>query len=486
MKFKALIKRAEVVDGAFEQLESDLANAFDECINLDDQWPPEDEVGISDENLAARNDNTLPESDAPSEDNALLEDNSGETARRLTSHAQTRLAALNAVDELFHDAQDYMGEINAKLSEIATSHHLTGEYLKLLHGDILRANELELANASLTAQQRALSDQLHDATKKQRERDSAIEALQQRETSLIEDKEALRGALAAARLELVVAANASAKREAEFGDLVKTISAKTVEVDRRSRENEMLREKHVSLSIDLDKALKREAEARHRLDELSTIHANDAARLADLLAALGKSEKEEMRLQKSLDIAQAKLSEMTEAARIREGDKEAELQRSLAEMSGLRSEIQGLQSRLQLASHENSEAAGEIASLKAQWSDAVAEKQIAEQKLSALIKENEHDKMNLSTVSANLSQLSLQQASEQIQHDVQRQECEDLRAEVAMLNARVKELLPYERLHKVTNARSREDTVVEIAGVVAEKARATSRRRVRPSLRAAS
>ncbi|TKB35416.1 MAG: hypothetical protein E5W81_29205, partial [Mesorhizobium sp.] len=90
---------------------------------------------------------------------------------------------------------------------------------------------------------------------------------------------------------------------------------------------------------------------------------------------------------------------------------------------------------------------------------------------------------NLSAVSANFSQLSLQQASEQIQFDVQRQECEDLRAEVASLQARVKELLPYERLHKVTNARPREEGVVEITAAVAEKARA-SRRRLR--LRAAS
>ncbi|MER8732032.1 hypothetical protein NKH28_19735 [Mesorhizobium sp. M1227] len=477
MNFKGLIKRAETVERAFKELETDLADAFSECLNVDDQSPLNDvtvpDETVSDENLAATDDSSQLEANA----------DAFETARRLSPHTQTRLAALNAVDGLFHDAQEYLGEINAKLSEIATSHHLTGEFLKLLHGDILRANELELANTGLTAQQRVLSEQLHDATRKQRERDSAIEALQQHEASLVEDKEALRGALAAARLELVVAGNASAKREAEFGELVKTLSARAVEANRRSRENEMLREKHVSLSIDLDKALKREAEARHRLDELSTVHANDAAQVSELLAALGKSEKEEMRLQKSLDMAQAKLSEITEAARIRDGDREAELARSVAEMTGLRSEIEDLRSRLEAASNHNSEAASEIARLKAQASDAVAEKQIVEQKLSALTKESENDKMNLSAISANFSQLSLQQASEQIQFDVQRQECEDLRAEVASLQARVKELLPYERLHKVTNARPREDGVVEITAAVAEKARA-SRRRLR--LRAAS
>ncbi|TIM61260.1 MAG: hypothetical protein E5Y60_29465, partial [Mesorhizobium sp.] len=209
MKIRSLIKRAETVDRAFKELEADLAEAFDECLNLDDQSPLDN---VPDENLAARNDNSQPEDDA----------DTPEIARRLTSHTQTRLAALDAVEGLFDDAREYLQEINTKLSEIATSHHLTGEFLKLLHGDILRANELELANVSLTTQQRVLSEQFHDATRKQRERESAVEALQQREISLAEDKEALRGALAAAKLELVVAGNASAEREAEFGDLVKT------------------------------------------------------------------------------------------------------------------------------------------------------------------------------------------------------------------------------------------------------------------------
>jgi DNA repair exonuclease SbcCD ATPase subunit len=474
MNFKDLIKRAENVDREFKELETDLAVAFDECLSLDDQSPPEN-GGVPDEDLAGDNDSAQPEDSAAP----------AEASPRLTSYTQTRLAALSAVDGLFHDAQDYLEEIDAKRSQIAISHNLIREFLNILHRDMLRANELELANASLTAEQRALSEQLHDTIRKQREREGAVEVLQQREASLVQEREALRSALAAVRLELVEAANASAKREAEFGDIVKTLAAKMAEASRRARENKVLREKHVSLSIDLDKALKREAEARHRLDELSTIHASEAGRLSELLAALGKSEKEEMRVRKSLEIAQTKLAEMNEAARIMESDREAELARGHAEMSGLRSEIQDLQSRLELASSQNSDAAAEIARFKAQWSDAVAERQIADEKLSALMKESERDKMNLSMVNANFSQLSLQQASEQMQFDVQRQECEDLRAEVASLNARIKELLPYERLHRVTNAKPREGVVVEINGVVAEAARA-SRRRGRRNLRATS
>ncbi|RUY50725.1 hypothetical protein EN981_13540, partial [Mesorhizobium sp. M7A.F.Ca.CA.001.13.2.1] len=137
-------------------------------------------------------------------------------------------------------------------------------------------------------------------------------------------------------------------------------------------------------------------------------------------------------------------------------------------------------------SSENSEAAGEIARLKSELNDALAEKKIADERLSALSQESESDKMSLSKVNANLSQLTLQQASEQIQFDVQRQECEDLKAEIASLNARIKELLPYERLHKATNGRPREDGVVEMAGAMAKKARTTGRRRMRRNVGAAT
>ena len=306
-----------------------------------------------------------------------------------------------------------------------------------------------------------------------------MEALQQREASLAQDNEALRRALAAARLELVEAANTNAKNEAEFGDLTNTLAAVTVEADRRARENKLLREKSVSLSIDLEKALKREDEARHRLDEFSTIHANEAARNSEILGALGKSEKEATRLHTSLEVTQAKLSEVTEAARIMEGDKGAELERYRAEIRGLRSEIQNLHSRLELTSSANNEASNEIAKLKLQWNDAVAEKQVADERLAALTKEAETDKLNLSKVTANLSQLSLQQASDQIQLDIRRQECEDLRAEIALVNARIRELLPYERLHRVTNALQHESRVAELPVTVERTARAAHRVRRR-------
>ena len=484
MNFMGLIKRGDKVDKAFEELQQDMAEALDESLfDLDDDQPavtsdgqseeiPEESIAIEAEDLLLEEE--VPAAQLPSPIEAV--EDSPEPERRLTSHTQSRLAALKSFDDLYREAQEHLQGINSKLSEVMTSHHLTREFFNILHADIHRANELELTNSNLVAEHRKLTEQIHDANRRQQERENALEIMHQRETSLVQDKEALRAALAAEKLELVEATNAIARSETELGDLVKTLSARTVEAERRLRENEVLREKHVNLSIDLDKALKREAETRRRLDEISTTHSGEAARHSELQGLLGNSEKDVLRLQKALDIAQVKQSEMMEAVRTAEADKEAGAARSHAEMRGLRSEIQSLQSRLERAGTEHGEVSTEIAKLKVQLSDAVAEKHVAEERLAALLKENENDKMNLSAASANFSQLSLQQASEQMQLDVHKQENEDLRAEIASLNARVKELLPYERLYRVQKARQRDAGADEGSAAAVDASRAANRR----------
>jgi DNA repair exonuclease SbcCD ATPase subunit len=471
MNFKSLIKRAEDVDKEFQEFQSDLAEAFEDVLADDGQAPSEDGVAAGQELVG-------------SDDNPPAEEPSGTATSRLTPHTQTRLAALEAVAGLFRDGQGHLQEIEARLAEIATAHHMTREVLNVFHRDVLRSNELELANLALTTEHKTLSEQLLDAARKQRERDGAAEAWQQREASLVQDREQLRSALAAVRLELVEMGSESARRETEFGEIVKALTAKTVEVDRRGAENKLLREKQVGLSVDLEQAQKREAEARHKFDEFAATHASETVRIAELMAQVGNHEKEETRLQKTLEATQARLAETAEAARIAESDGAAELARGQAEMRGLRSEIQELQSRLDRVSTDNGEATAEITRLKALLNDAVTERQIAEQRLAVLKEESEVDKKNLSAVSTNLSQLSLQQTSEQIQLDIQKQECEDLHAEIEALNARIRELLPYERLHRVTDARSRKDATPPANGIITETARPAPRRVPRRNLRA--
>ncbi|MDX8442960.1 hypothetical protein [Mesorhizobium australafricanum] len=467
MNFKSLIKRAEDVDKEFQELQSDLAEAFEDVLADDEKAPPKDAA-----------------EEVPAADECPPEEQRDQAASRLTPHTQTRLAALEAVAGLFRDGQGYLQEIEAKLAEIATAHRMTHEVLNVFHRDVLRSNELELANLALTTEHKMLSEQLLDAARKQRERDGAAEAWQQREASLVQDREQLRSALAAARLELVEMSNESTRRETEFGEIVKALTAKTVDIDRRTSENKLLREKQVGLSVDLEQAQKREAEARHKFDEFAATHASETAHIAELMAQLGNHEKEETRLQKALEATQAKLAETAEAARIAESDGAAELARSQAEMRGLRAEIQELQSRLDKVTTDNGEATAEITSLKAQLNDVVTERQIAQERLAVLKDESEADKKNLSLVSTNLSQLSLQQASEQIQLDIQKQECEDLRAEIETLNARIRELLPYERLHRVTDARSRKDAAPPANGIIAETGRPAARRLPRRNMRA--
>ena len=259
---------------------------------------------------------------------------------------------------------------------------------------------------------------------------------------------------------------------------LRSLTAKTIECERRSHENGGLREKHLNLSLEFDKALSREAEARRKLDEMSIVHANEAARNAELLLALGNREKEVLRLEMSLATSQTKQSELAEEARILEAEREAEIARHRDELSNLRSEIQDLQSRVEHASDEHRDASHEIDTLKARLSDVLTEKQIADERMFALIRESDIDKSNLATANANFAQLSLDRASEQMQLDVQRQECEDLRVEIASLSARVEDLLPYERLHRVTKAKQNSTvdmpdvTDVEVTSVPTDSNRA--------------
>ena len=106
----------------------------------------------------------------------------------------------------------------AKLSEVTTSHHLTRQFFNILHADIHRANELELTNASLLAEQKRLSEQLQrrepasSRSAKLRSRPCNSARQPWRRTS-----ETLRTALAAARLELVEAANTIAQERGRAG-----------------------------------------------------------------------------------------------------------------------------------------------------------------------------------------------------------------------------------------------------------------------------
>ncbi|TIS15393.1 MAG: hypothetical protein E5X09_02790, partial [Mesorhizobium sp.] len=74
MNFKSLIKRAEDVDKEFQELQSDLAEAFEECLSADEETSPGYDSAAD---LAA------------SEEDPPGETQSEASASRLTPHTQT-------------------------------------------------------------------------------------------------------------------------------------------------------------------------------------------------------------------------------------------------------------------------------------------------------------------------------------------------------------------------------------------------------------
>ena len=445
-----IIEGAGPLDDNLDELQAGMAEALDENIALDAK--PAVKADAANPNAAELSQEPQSEQKLAADPESSEVASSPEPTRRLTPHSQSRHTTLKSVEELNQVTQDHLQQIEGRLTEITTSQQLTRRFFTILHADIDRANDLELANAGLVAGQRKLADQVSDLTRKLQERDIVIEGLRQGETSLTQDNEQLRSTLSALKVELDEATNDSARNEARLGEAVTIVAAQTVEAERHARENEVLREKQVNLQVDLNKALKCEADAQRRIEEMSAIHASEIAQHAELVAALGKSEKELSRLQLVVESAQRKEAEMAKAAAIAAAEREGEVGRMQADIGGLRAAIEGLQARLEATTNEHSEAVSQITSLKGQLKDTISDKQVVDEKLAALMKEYDHERLNLSTATANISQLTLQRETDQIKLDIHLQECDELRAEVAVLSKRILGLLPFERLYNATKA----------------------------------
>jgi chromosome segregation ATPase len=430
-----MLKRGDKLDKAFEELQTGMLDVLDEDLfSLPDTAQSAEDTGTS-------------EGAIPAEDSAqqVFVEERPEPAIRLTSYAQSRLAALESLEELHRNAQEHLESVGSGLAEVVTAHHLTREFLNAVHSDIHRASEYEGANGALAAENRKLSDQLHDALKKQQELETALEALRRRESGLLQDRDALRIELSSMKLENVELGNSLSRSESERGDVVKTLSTRTVEAERRLRENEILREKQVNLSIDLEKALKREGELRRRFDELTVAHANETARHRETQSALAKNEKEAIRLQKQMEIAEAKQAEMNENAIGREAESEAETRRNMAEIRGLKEEIQSLRSRLEATAADQAHATEEVGRLKSQIDDMQTEKQIAQETIATLKRDGESErKMAGRGEPAQVDMSGVEKLQEEIA---------DLTGQIAKLKAEVKELQPYQRLYREAKAK---------------------------------
>jgi chromosome segregation ATPase len=460
MNLIGMLKRSDKLDKAFEDLQTGMLDVLDEDLfSLSDTSQPAENDVASEQTIVAEEVKTG--EPAPLD----FAEERQEPATRLSAYAQSRMAALESLEELHRNAQDHLESVGSGLAEIVTAHHLTREFLNAVHSDIHRASEFETANNNLAAENRKLSDQLHDTQKKQQELEAALEALRRRESGLLQDRDALRIELSSLKLENVELGNSLSRTESERGDLVKTLSTRTVEAERRLRENEMLREKQVNLSIDLEKTLKREAELRRKFDELSTSHANESARHRETQAALTKTEKEFIRLQKQAEIAEAKQAELHEAAIGHEAESEAEQKRSMAEIRGLKEEIQSLHTRLETASTGQAEADEEIARLKSQLDDMTAEKQVSQEMIATLKREGEADRKSAAAANGRGEPASLDMPGmEKLQGEIS-----ELTGQITKLKAEVKELQPYQRLYREAKAKLQAANTSEAESAGAKK-----------------
>jgi chromosome segregation ATPase len=428
MNFVGLFKRGDDLEKLRSNLEEDMADMLLSELSTPPLLP---EMEAHDEALEM-----LPGvAPAPAEAELAEDGRAGE--RRLTQYAQSKLSALAAFEEMFQGTRQDLQLLGTTFAKVTSAHHMTRDFLSSVHAHIHHGNELELSNVHLQMESRKLARQVEETNKALLQRESAIEALEQREIKLTQENENLRMSLTGARVETADANHAIANLEAERAELMTALASKSVTAEKLLRENEVLREKHINLSMDLDSTLNKQTEAQRKYDELSAIHSRESAQSAERLAKLVSSEKEILRLQKQNDGLQSRIQEFSDSIRALEGELEEVGKRHRGEAEALKREIQSLNSKLQVSARAQDEKASEAAALKLKLNDAISEARVAAEKLEALRAEHARDRKELSTATANLSALSLQHTSEHVMLDMHKHEADELRREIAALRARL-------------------------------------------------
>ena len=388
MNLTTILSRKGSMKRAFVELESDMDDMLKEEFLL----PPELEAAETgevqpEELLQDIQDETLP--GAP-----VLEEATAEEAPvdHMNAHAQGRITDIAAFDETRNLVQQQLDTIGTALTKILSVHHLGRDFLDDCYADVRRANDLEQTVSNLSAENRKLGDQLDKLEKLRGRYEQLIEVLKHREARLIAEADRMREELASAKLEAVEARSAASRAELAQGDMHTALSARTSEAERYMRENELLREKNVNLSLDLDKALQRQAETRRKFEDLSSLNASETGRIAKVSAKLASEEKEAARLQQLADTLERKLMEASEtiAGFNRDTKQNEELYQS--EIHTLRSENQTLIARIQAGMSDQTETSAEIEALTARLNEAEAARTFAERKMADAAAEMEAER----------------------------------------------------------------------------------------------
>ena len=375
---------------------------------------------------------------------------------RVTAHAQGRLAGYSAFEEARARTQDDLNRIGEALASILAAQHMSRDFVNDVYADIHRANDLENGNAAYAAENRRLLERVDKLERLRARYDQLVEVLKRREAKLLGEAETMRETIGGLRLDVVEARNTIVRCESLYGELQTAHAARTNEAERYMRESEMLREKNVGLSVELDLTQKKQAESRRRVEELSSMHASDSSRLAEIMSRLVAEEADGTRLQKLNDALEAKLIEANEnaarlVAELAERDK-----RFQSENQALRGEIQTLNARLQSAASEQRDAVLDLTTVRSKLNDMEADRQVLEKRLAAL--NGESDDENRGQAEA---------AADEVSDEEQTQgQTEHMRTQIAELQATVAELKQYESLY--TAAKSRKAKAEAAAGFTVE------------------
>jgi chromosome segregation ATPase len=382
-----------------------------------------------------------------------------ETAFRLTAYAQSRLAALKAFDELHRNASVELDQLSAALTRVNAAHHSTREFLSSLHTSVYRANEIEIAHDALVAENRKLTQQVEQVKRLRAQHESLIEAYKRREAKLTQDCDALKVDLGRVGLEANDALSRAAALEAERADLLNTFAVKSSTAERHARENEILREKQINLSLDLEHAERRQTEMERKFDELTAIRNGESAQLAEARARLSASEKESYRQQKQHDALEAQLEEMQDRLQAAEAAADESAKHHETQVQKLKSEVETLKARLEAAGKAHVETSDELGAVKQRLADTAGEKKIAEDRLAALKQEYEAERQ------ANAAHEAHEAVEQDAEASVARgAEVEKLRREVERLKTTVRKLSPYERMYKKVKARREQASPVGANG----------------------
>lgn len=267
----------------------------------------------------------------------------------LGSRSHGIMAAFHVYNDASRASRDDLAAIGKALTSMVTTQNLGREFLSLCEAEIIRASELEQANHRLTVDNRRFAERAEKLIAVRERQNENLEAMRRRESRLLQDCDQLRETMSELRGELIELRNNHVATDTLRSEMHIQLAGKTAEVERISRETDVLREKITALTNDIELTQRKHGDARRKLDELQAAHTDEVNRNTELTARLVATEKELLRVQKHNDATDVLLKESSEALQNAEREMVDRDRRHESEVAAQRSEIEQLTARLQRA-----------------------------------------------------------------------------------------------------------------------------------------